>query len=371
LSNLLLLCEYATLNGGERSMLATLDAVKAAGFSIAAIAPPDGPLADALQSQDVEVVPFNTLDAAGIHRQQSQLREELAQLLQSRRPDLLHANSLSMGRLAAPVAAELNVPCISHLRDIVRLSRQAAADLNRNRLSLAVSRAVKDFHVQNGIDGRKIQVVHNGVDLDEFQPRAATGYLHRELGLDASDMLIGTIGQIGPRKGQDILVRAAIGLVDLLPRAHFMIVGERFSDKDESRRFECDLREHIDGPLKGRAHMLGYRNDANRLLNELTMLVHPARQEPLGRVLLEAAASGVPVVATDVGGTREIFPSDLQCARLVPSGDSDSLADAILQLAGDAQTRRNMAEAARRRAQEAFDIRRTAAALVNCYRDLI
>ena len=67
--------------------------------------------------------------------------------------------------------------------------------------------------------------------------------------------------------------------------------------------------------------------------------MHPARQEPLGRVLLEAAAAGVAVVATDVGGTREIFPPEADAARLVPPDDADALAAAMLELLGNRELR--------------------------------
>jgi glycosyltransferase involved in cell wall biosynthesis len=309
-------------------------------------------------------------------------------VLRRRRPDLLHANSLSMGRLSGPVAAELGVPSLAHLRDIIRLSRQAVADLNCHRRLLAVSAATRAYHVAAGLDAAKTFVLHNGVDLNAFRPRPATGYLHCKLGLPPEIPLIGTIGQIGLRKGQDVLLRAAGLLADRLPQVHYVLVGERFSDKAESRQFEANLHvgqvsnlpvdvgqvanlpideRQVGNLLQGRLHFLGFRNDVDRLLNELTLLVHPARQEPLGRVLLEAAASGVAVVATDVGGTREIFPPEAQAAFLVPPDDPDALATAIAELMLDSNLRRQLATAARRRAETAFDIRQAAAGLIEHY----
>ena len=82
------------------------------------------------------------------------------------------------------------------------------------------------------------------------------------------------------------------------------------------------------------------------LLAELTLLVHPARQEPLGRVLLEAAAAGVPVVATDVGGTREIFSDDE--AELIVPDDVAALAAAIERMLADESLRRRRGAAASR-----------------------
>lgn len=367
---LLLLCEYPTLSGGERSMLATLDGVRRAGFAVAVVAPPEGPLAEALAARGVEVLPFVFRDPAGARLPQDRLREELRRLLARRRPDLLHANSLAMGRLSGPVAAELGLPSMAHLRDIIRLSAQAVADLNCHTQLLAVSEATRRFHVACGFAVEKTHVLHNGVDLAQFRPRSPSGYVHQQLGLVPDARLAGTIGQIGLRKGQDVLIEAATKLADDLPEVHYLIAGDRWSEKLESRQFEEDLRTAATGKLAGRLHFLGFRNDVPEILNELALLVHPARQEPLGRVLLEAAAAGVAVVATDVGGTREIFPPQREAARLVPPDDPGALAAAILEVATDEPLRRRLATAARRRAEEAFDARQATAALVKHYREV-
>ena len=368
---LALLFEYPTLSGGERSILATLDDVREAGFDVTAIGPPTGPLAEELCDRSVDILPLATVDADGNRLSQTRIREELGRGLGRLRPHLVHANSLSMGRLAGPVVADAGLLGISHIRDIVRLSRRAIEDLNCHRRLLAVSRATRDFHVAAGLSAEKTRVLHNGVDLHRFRPRPATGYLHRELGIPGEARLLGTIGQIGLRKGQDVLLEAAGRLADVLPDVHYLIVGQRWSRKEESRQFEARLREAATGVLKGRFHLLGYRDDVDRLLNELVLLIHPARQEPLGRVLLEAAASGVAVVASEVGGTAEIFPSSSRAACLVRPGDGEALAVAIAGLLGDSDARLSMAAAARRRAEEAFGTTRAAAGLIDQYREVL
>jgi glycosyltransferase involved in cell wall biosynthesis len=364
---ILILCEYPTLNGGERSMLATLDRVRAAGFSPAAMAPDDGPLAVELAARGIEVIPFQCRSADGTRVPQNRLREALAEVLCRRRPALLHANSLAMGRLSGPVARDCCLPGVAHLRDIIGLSSQAVADLNCHRRLLAVSQATREFHVARGIETQKTHVLYNGVDLDQFRPRSPTSCLHRELDIPAESQLIGNIGQIGLRKGQDVLLQAAAVIADRSPNAHYLIVGERNSDKDESRKFEAALRDAAGGSLAGRVHFLGRRNDIPQLLTELTLLVHTARQEPLGRVLLEAAAAGATVVATTVGGTREIFPPEGDAARLVACDDVGGLAAAMLELLENESMRTRLGVAARRRAEERFDARQAAENLVQHY----
>jgi glycosyltransferase involved in cell wall biosynthesis len=153
---------------------------------------------------------------------------------------------------------------------------------------------------------------------------------------------------------------------------HWLIVGERHAQKDETRQFEEALRQaSASPPLAGRLHLLGRRDDVPRLLNELAVLVHPARQEPLGRVLLEAAASGVPVVATDVGGTAEIFPPDSQAAVLVPPDNAEAMARAMGLLLDNAVLEETLATGARRRAESMFDARQSAASLARHYSELL
>ncbi|MEN6407228.1 MAG: glycosyltransferase family 4 protein [Thermoguttaceae bacterium] len=364
-----LLCEYATLNGGERSMLATLDGVRRGGFEPVVMAPSQGPLASAIARRGIELVAFECRGPDGARSSQPRLRERLAELLRRRRPPLLHANSLAMGRLSGPVASELGLRSISHLRDIVRLSAQAVADLNGHTRLLAVSEATRAFHVAAGLSAQRTHTLYNGVDLDEFRPQAPTGFLHRQLGLPPEATLIGSIGQLGLRKGQDLLLGAASQLADRWPEVHWLVVGRRCSDKEESRRFERQLHE-LPKPLADRVHFLGVRDDVPQLLREWTLLVHPARQEPLGRVLLEAAATGLAIVATRVGGTSEIFPDEQPSALLTPPNDETALASAVSTLLADAGRRTALGQAARRRIESQFDIQTAVAGLLRHYREV-
>jgi len=368
----LILCEYPTLLGGERSMLATLPTIRAAGFDVYVAAPTGGELADELRRADVSYVPWRVQDASGERLPLDRLREDVAGLVRDVQPHLLHANSLSMSRIVGPVAAQCGMRSIGHLRDIVTLSRQAVEDVNAIERLLAVSDATRRFHMAQGIVGKKCVVLHNGVDLEQFLPREPTGYLHEALNLPAESQLIAMIGQLGLRKGTDVALRAAARIAAEAPNAHWLIVGERTSNKSESREFTRALQATAHSPpLTGRVHFMGSRNDVPGLLNECILLVHAARQEPLGRLLLEAAASGVAVVATDVGGTREIFRTELDGATLVSPDDEHALAEAMLTLLQNEGRRQSLARAARRRAEEAFDIRDAANRLVVQYEEVL
>lgn len=366
------LFEYPTLHGGERSLLAARPHLSAAGVELTALAPAEGALAERLAQEGVAVANFCQHDAAGERLSQGQLRERLARMLRELGPDLLHANSLAMGRLSGPVAAELRLPSVAHLRDIIKLSRAAVDDLNRHPRLLAVSQATREFHVQQGLDGAKVEVLYNGVDLEEFRPRPATGWLHARLKIPPGALLIGAIGQLVLRKGHDVLARAAARLARRLPEVHWLIVGSRYSQKAEAVEYEKSLHETFAAAgLADRVHFLGTVDGVADLLPELALLVHPSRQEPLGRVLLEAAACGVACIATDVGGTREIFPPESGAARLGPVDDDEALAAVIAELIADPQERTRLGCAARKRAESAFDIRESAAGLFRQYQEIM
>lgn len=367
----LILCEYGSLNGGERSLLAVLDAVQTAGFEIAFGAPAAGPLADALAERRLPLFALDLHDAFGRRGPLEDCRRTIRELIEVSRADLLHANSLSMSRLCGPVASECQRPSLGHLRDLIGVNAATVAALNCHSRLLAVSEATRNWYVRAGVSAGRVHVLYNGVDLAEFQPRPATGYLHRELGLPDGAPLVGGIGQIGMRKGWHCLAQAAAAVVAQVPATHFAIVGQRHSQKQEALDYEAELQRLTAQPsLAGHFHFLGLRADVSRVLNEFTLLVHPARQEPLGRVLLESAAAGTPVVATAVGGTPEIFPDDT-LASLVPPDDPPALAAALVALLTTPARRQSLSRAARRRAAAVFDARLAGQGLVAHYRAVL
>jgi len=151
---------------------------------------------------------------------------------------------------------------------------------------------------------------------------------------------------------------------------HVIVVGKRHSEKFETIAFEEKLhdlpREYAD-----RVHFLGTRMDVPRLLAECSLLLHMARQEPLGRVLLEAAASGLPIVATDVGGTREIFPREQKDgAILVGVDDIDAATKAIGRVLRSEELFLDMSSAGRERIAAAFTVEQSAAGLLRHYAEV-
>lgn len=367
------LFEFPTLNGGEQSMLALFDELVEGGHDVevVALAPSDGPLAEELADREIEHIPLDLRDAEGKRFERDDALATIRTALKKAKPQLVHANSLAMGRLVGALGDDYKIPRVAHLRDIIKLSQAAIDDLNRNDALVAVSNATRAFHVKQGLDAEATGVVYNGVDLELFSPLSATGDLKQELGLPEHAFLVGTIGQIGLRKGQEVLAAAAAIVGPECPDMHFLLIGERNSSKQESIDFEQAVADRFTAAgLSDRFHPLGRRDDVELLLNELDLLVHPAHQEPLGRVLLEAAASGCPIIATDVGGTAEILV-DGESALLVRPAEPEALAAAIKELHADPVRAEMLAENARDRMEVLFPIARATRALVEVWKLVI
>lgn len=352
-------------------MLALAPRLESEGILIRAIVPP-GKLAQAWEAAGADVILWSAGRDDRRPRDRRRAAEELTAGLGRLAPRLVHANSLAMGRIVGPLARRLAIPSITHLRDIVGLSRRAVSDLNENARLLAVSNAVRSFHVTQGVDAAITHVAYNGVDLNTFRPQRRTGWLRRELALEADTRLVGAIGQVSLRKGWDVLLDAAAKVLDRVPNAAFVLVGGRYSQKAETRAVERSLTEMVNA-FPRQVFWLGERDDVPRIMPELDVLAHASRQEPLGRVLLEASASGIAVVATDVGGTREVFPPERAAppaAMLVPPNDPAAVAGAIQRLLDDAPLRASLAAASRQRAVEAFGADAAADVLLRHYREV-
>jgi glycosyltransferase involved in cell wall biosynthesis len=366
----LVLCEHPTLNGGERSLLAVLPTIQRAGWEVEAFCPPTGPLAEAFTQIGVRVcLPSPRRGEAPEVR-----GESLRELLSQQRYDLVHANSLSTARHSGPIVAASGLPSIGHLRDIVGLKSNAVADLNRHTRLLAVSQATRDFHVAQGVAADKLYVVHNGIDLKVWSPSplAGEGLGVRGDRVESDKQTIAVIGQIILRKGQDIALAAAIETMRARPNVEVVVLGARHSEKLETCEYERCLHERVAAAgMTERIQFLGTRTDVAQRLPACTMLLHTPRQEPLGRVLIEAAACGVPVVATDVGGTREIFPQGAaDGALLIPVDDVTAASAALARILDDGDLHRRLAVGGRARAVAAFSVEQAAANLLRHYHEV-
>ena len=368
----LLLGEYGVLNGGERSCLAMVRRLAGKQIDFSAAVPCPSPFADNLGKLNCKLLPLKLRTNSGQKLQQAEIRAQVNEIVSVSRPDIVHANSLSMSRTLGPLTLGMHIKKLGHFRDIIKLSRQMISDLNQLDSIIAVSNATRDFHVDQGIDPMKIATVYNGVDTQQFESSVNAVQIRNEFNLKNDDWLFVFIGQIGLRKGVDTLINAFLDHSQRIGNTHLLIVGQRNSQKQESIEFESALHHEVcNSRHANRIHFAGTRNDVPDLLSACNGLVHCARQEPLGRVLLESCAAGIPVIATNVGGTSEIFEeSKPHGAILVEPDNVMQISTAISELAHNPAIASEFGARNRQIAIARFDADHAARNLLDIYREL-
>jgi glycosyltransferase involved in cell wall biosynthesis len=231
---------------------------------------------------------------------------------------------------------------------------------------IANSRAVADSWELAGFG--KCAVVSNGVDLWRFAPTPKTYWIHDQLALPHSARLIGMPAVFARWKGHLKVVEAFERAAARLEDVHLVLVGGPIYDtaaekgyaEELVRRVRRSSAPGVEGPqpLSDRIHFVKFHPEPWRLYPEFDLVVHfSLRPEPFGRVITEAMASGVPVIAADAGGPREIVEDGVTGWR-VPSGDVLALSERMVSaLAADTSP---MRAAARRAAEERFSADRFA-----------
>ncbi len=231
------------------------------------------------------------------------------------------------------------------------------------RVVVASSHSAAEAHRRAfGFARTPLRVIHPGVDVDWFRSPdpQRLARLREELRLERFRYLVSAIGRLEPGKGQDLFLRAARLVSERRPDVGFLIVGEGMSGTRS--RYASALRAMVVAlDLGGRVVFAGFRREIPEVLAASDLLVHAAtRPESFGLVLCEAMAAGRPVIATDIGGAREVVVPG-ETGWLVPPGDPVALARAVLSLLGDVERRRAMGQAAERRARTYFEARRMVA----------
>jgi lipopolysaccharide heptosyltransferase II len=212
-----------------------------------------------------------------------------------------------------------------------------------------------------GVPRERIRVIHRGVDLSQFS------WSEPRLDAPKGEWTIAVIGRITPIKGhRDLLI--AFGIVSkTFPRARLWVVGD--PDPRHQNHFKQlqSLTEQLG--LRDLVEFKGHESDIPRLLRQVDLVVLPSvGEEAFGRVLIEAGASGVPVVATRVGGIPEII-LDRKSGLLVPPSDPMALASAITTLLKDRELARRLAYENRRRIEEHFTLSRMVDKTLQVYQE--
>jgi len=361
---------------------------------LCAAVPSQSEFAAALEDANIRVHPWSVRNADNSRKSADDISSRLREVIASCSPAILHFNSLSTSRIGGPIARDLGVASLGYIRDIMKLSKKAISDLNQIDRIIAVSGATRQYHINQGINPQKIFSVHNGVDTNLFRPDNegqaplpdGEQDIRAELGIPHHAPVLIFVGQLSMRKGIDILLETFFRVAPQTS-AHLLIIGQQHSQKEESVLYHRNLAQKADSSQhKNRIHWLGRRKDVANIMRSATILIHPARQEPLGRVLLESAASGLPIVHLNDLLTRLPTQDELNAAQLCKSDFSDStndfkdqlnlylatsLSQTTMELLQNPSKTAEVKKQLRQRALSGFSIEKCASQIDSHYKNLI
>lgn len=297
---------------------------------------------------------------------------ELVGLLRQQEYDIVHTHSSKAGVLGRVAARLVGVPIVVHtvhgfpfhpymnrvVRDIFVATEKWAASLCDKLIM--VSELNRQDAIRLGIaPADKMVTIYSGIDLAAFNRPVASHEKRRQLGLDTSSPVVGTVGRLTDQKAPQDFVRAAKQVLQHRPEAQFVLVGDG------------PLRSEVEALIgsEQRVRVLGNRPDVPEILCVLDVFVLSSLWEGLGRALTEAMATGVPVVATSVDGVPELV-KDGETGFLIPPRRPDLLAQQIIYLLDHPDVGRRLGAQARVRVSPQFDMKHMTAQIEFLYGEL-
>ncbi len=351
------------IGGAERELLHILDRLPQLGYRALVVCPERGPLVEELNRHGIQVrcapiLPWRKLFS---YPRRAAAVRGLREVLTMERPALIHVNDIWWVPQALRAAAGLGVSIIAHVRQEIQPWKAQRYELDRLDLVLAVSRQVQDSLVGGSIRSEKLRTVYSGLDMSLVQSREGGHEVRHRFGVPTNAPLLGTVANLFPRKGYDVMLRALPRILASMPDIHYLIVGSGDAG------YEGNLRSLAQSlGLQGRVHFAGFQESVFPCLAAMDLYVHPALMEGFGIAVLEAMAMSKPVVATRTGGLPEII-RDGETGALVPPGDHDSLAQTVVELLADPTKRSALGKAARDRIETHFTLETMMSHLTTAY----
>jgi glycosyltransferase involved in cell wall biosynthesis len=357
-----------------------LEFLRAKGFDVQAMSAP-GPGLEVLRAHGFEThtAPLTRRITPAIDLR---ALAELTRRFRALRPDVVHTHTPKaslLGQWAALLASvRFRVHTIhglyfpGHMRPRDRWRFVMLERVSMLPAHLALSQNSEDMKtcIRDRIIGsRRLRFLGNGIDIDRFSPasveRARGSEIRRKLGIPHDHVVVGMVGRLVREKGYLDLFAAAANVTRERPRTTFLAIGAAEPWKPDAVS-ENDARA---SGLDGRFKFLGQRDDMPDLYGAMDVLVLPSHREGFPRAPMEAAATGVPVVVTDVRGCREAA-IDGVTGLIVPARAPDTLAAALIRMIDDDDLRKRFGGAGRELALERFDQRLVFRRVVAAYEDL-
>jgi glycosyltransferase involved in cell wall biosynthesis len=285
-------------------------------------------------------------------------------------PDLIHANSLLAGTASILAVVVTGKKLLLHARDLAHFGSFSRFCCWLCERVIAVSHAVKDTLVERGVSPDKIKVVHNGVESIYFdQIDESEAPFAMPPSRENHTPVFAHVGQFVPWKNHIAFLKAASHVASQLPEARFAIVGDDIFGRDSA--YKSSLLSYAgNSAIAERISFLGWQEDMHKVWPKIGCLVHTADREPFGRVIIEAMAYRIPVIAIANCGPSEIVENG-KTGILVDANNIEALSKAMLKIALDTQFARELAAAAYDRAMSNFRADETAARIKEIYDEML
>ena len=266
---------------------------------------------------------------------------------------ILHLNNGVLSMLPSLAAAKmLGIPVVAHARGPQRTTGAPRFYASLVDQWIAVSEFIADNLRESGVPPERITVIHDALDLSAFTPGEPPASLRAELDIPAGTPVFGVFGRVIPWKGILEFVRAAIQVLARVPEARALIVGDR-SDGSADYYDEVVTLARQSG-YGERILFTGFRPDVPALMRLCDVVLHTSTEpEPFGLTVVEAMASGRPIVAANSGGPLETVVPGVT-GELVDPTDTAALADAITRFLTDRELTARVGRAAAEHAHRAF-----------------
>lgn len=292
-------------------------------------------------------------------------------LIKKEKFDLIHSNDIHSAQYSVLAARLAGVPSILHIRNTGLAGWLGWKNRFIFKIAtkiIAISGEVKESLLEIGVAADKIQIIHNAVDLDEFNLDISGKAYRDEIGVADGELLIGVVGRIAPHKGQDIFIKAIPDILNFFPNAKITIVGE---DSTPNGDFIIQLQQLIaELKLEAKVCFSGFKANVPQIMKALDVLVVPSLSESFGRVVIEAMAARTPVVASEVGGIPDIIVNGVN-GILVPVKNPRAISEAVIKLLSDKSLYYNISQNSRKTAEELFSIPKHVGNVERLYQSLI
>jgi glycosyltransferase involved in cell wall biosynthesis len=282
------------------------------------------------------------------------------------KPKVVHANGFYAVIVSVPAALVTRRTLVWHARDLTRFGLTSKICSLLCKRVIAVSDAVKNHLIAQGVRPERIDVVHNGVEVSGFD-RLPQKTIEPALG--CARIRFASIGQFVPWKRQALFLEAARKLVHKGVDAEFLLIGDDIFGRDASYKASL-LNQMRNSGTAERISYLGWRQNLEDVWQKVDCLVHTADPEPFGRVIIEAMAHMIPVIAVNNCGPSEIIQNG-KTGILVNANDPDELSEAMLKIAGDEAFARKLALAGYEQAILHFSAEETAGRVRKIYKQLL